>query len=93
MVSQHVQTVAVGLPLVDDHRQIQLLGQLQLLLKGQKLLPAGHILIVVVQADFSDGADLGACGQLAVHLQGLLSEAVRRVWVRAHGAVDKGILL
>ena len=49
----------MGLPLVDDHRQVQLPGQGHLGPEGPKLNFSGDVLIVVVQADLSDGPDLG----------------------------------
>ena len=54
VLPQELHRVAVGLPVVDHHRQSQLLGQLQL--GGKDLLLAllgAGVQPVVVQADFA----------------------------------------
>ncbi len=53
------QTVLMGLPLVDDHRQLQLPGQGHLGPEGPLLHLPGNVLIVIVQPDFPDGPHLG----------------------------------
>ena len=50
--------VAVGLPLMDDHRKVELPGQSQLRPEGLLLHGPGHVLVVVVQADLADGHHL-----------------------------------
>ena len=67
MGAQDVHGVAVGLTLVHDDGEVQLLGQRKLLFKGHALLRAGHVLIMIVQPDLADGAHArrGAQGAVA----------------------------
>ena len=52
-------SVLMGLPLMDDHRQGKLRRQPHLGPKGLLLTLPWDILIVVVQPDLTDGANLG----------------------------------
>ena len=52
--------VLVGLPLMNDHGQLQLPGQGHLGAESALLDFPGDVLIVVVQSDLADGPHLGA---------------------------------
>ena len=54
-----VHAVLVGIPLMNDDRKIQLSCQLHLHAEGLQLQLPGDILVMIVQADLTDGLDLG----------------------------------
>ena len=87
----HLQAVPVGLPVVDDDGQPQLLRQLHLGVEHLPLeLTGGIVFPVIVQSNLPDGPDLWMGGQGA-ELAGpalLPGTAVRGV--NPHGGVDKG---
>ena len=63
MLPHDGEAVLVGLPVVDDHRQLQLQRQLQLAAEHHLLkLPRGIVLPVVVQADLADQIDFAEPG-------------------------------
>ena len=77
-----LQAVPVGLPVVDDHRQVQLQGQLQLAAEHRLLELLRRVFRpVVVQADLPDGHHLlmGAQGADGVKVPVRAAGAVLRV--------------
>ena len=92
-VLQNLHGVAVGFPLVDDHRALKLPGKTQLHAKGALLDRPGDVLIVVVQADFPDGHHLLLLGKLAVEGDQPLVHMVGVVRVGAHRGVDEVVAL
>lgn len=87
----HCQTVGVGLPVVDDHRQVQLLRQGHLVPEDPPLVfPGGILLPVVVQADLPDGHHPGVLRPLPEEVQ--LRRVVRGAVLRmvAHGGIEEG---
>ena len=87
----HLQAVVVGLPVVDDDGQVQLLRQLQLLVEHLLLvLPGRVVLPVVVQADLPNGLYLGAGGQGPQLLQPAVLPVPAVGGVDPHGGVDEG---
>ena len=82
------KTVTVGFPIMDDHRQIQLRRQCQLLAEYRLLKRSGRIVLpVVVQSDLPDGHHLGPLQKLPQFRQVLVLEAVAVLRVDAHGGV------
>ena len=69
MPPDDVHGVAVRLALVDDDRELQRLGQLELLLEGNDLPRARHVLIVIIQPDLADGAHARIGRQRAVAVE------------------------
>ena len=87
----YVHGVGVGVPVVDDHRQLKLLGQGQLLPQHLLLQVPGWILRpVVVQADLTDGHHLILLGQSPDLRQVLRAEIAAVFRMDAHGSVDMG---
>ena len=87
----HRQAVGMGLPVVDDHRQVQLLRQVHLVPEDLLLKRPGRVLLpVVVQADLPDGHRLGPLEKIPEDIQVLLpaGRAVLRVVPRRR--VDVG---
>ena len=86
-----LQTVAVGLTVVDDHRQPQLLRQLHLGMEDALLEVVGRVFLpVVVQSDLPHGLYLGMAGQGTQAGHGVLGKALAVGGVDPHGGVDKG---
>ena len=86
-----LQAVSVGLPVVDDHRQAQLLCQLQLGVEHLFLKVVGRIVLpVVVQADLPHGPHLGVGRQSPQPVHRVLGKPFAVGGVDPHGGVDKG---
>ena len=82
------KTVPVGFPIMDDHRQIQLHRQCQLLAEYRLLKRSGRIVLpVVVQSDLPDSHHLGLLQKLTQLRQILVLEAVAVLRMDAHGGV------
>ena len=93
IAAQQCQSVLMGLPVVDDHRHLQVPGQTQLGLKHPLLhLPGGKI-VVVVQADLPNGHHLWFLRQPGQCLQVPGLELFCLMGVHPHGTEEKGILL
>ena len=79
----------MGFPLVDDHRQPQLPGKTHLGPEGRLLPVSGNVLIVVVQADLSNGHHLAVLpDQLPIPVQRSFIHLVRRIRVGTNGGVN-----
>ena len=91
MGPNHLQTVLVGLPVMDDDRQVQLRRQLQLPGKHLLLKFSGGIVLPVV-VDLSDGPYLWVGGQGPQLLQPAVLPRPAVRGVNPHSGVDKGKL-
>ena len=88
------KAVPVGLPVVDDDRQVQLLRQGQLAAEHLLLkLPGGIFRPVVVQADLADGHHLIVPAQLPNGVKVPVGAAGAVLRVDTHGGVHVGIPL
>ena len=90
-----VQAVLVGVPVVDDDGQVQLLGQGEL---GVKEVPGEGPALrafdpVVVQPHFADGLHLGVAGQSPDVVQVGEGGALQVLRVEAHGGIDVVVFL
>ena len=84
-----LHAILMGLPLMDNGRELQLPRQLHLGPEGPLLDIPGDVLIVVVQADLSNGHHLAVLpGQLPIPVQRSFIHLVRRVRVGANGGVN-----
>ena len=84
-----VHAVLVCLPLVDDDGLFQLPGQLHLSPKGLLLNIPRDVLIVIIQADLSNGLYFWVFpAQLPVAVQHGIVYLVRRVRMGADGSID-----
>ena len=87
------KAVAVGLPVVENDRQLQLLRQRQLPLQHLLLQGTGRVLLpVVVQSDLPDGHHLLPLRQLPQTLYLLRLKVVAVLRVQAHCGVYMGKL-
>ena len=83
-----IHSVLVGLPFVDDDGKSQLLRQGHLHPKCFFLNIPGDILIVIVQANLSDGLHLWVAQRhCPVCFNGGFGYLVCRVWMRANGGI------
>ena len=88
-ICQDLQRILMRLPLMNDHRQIQLSGQSHLLPEAENLLLPGYILIVIIQANLPNGFDLGiSLRQIPVFLQTLIPDLVRRIGMGAYSGIN-----
>ena len=86
------QRVAMGIAVVDDHRQVQFQRQFQLGAEHLLLkLPRRVFCPVVVQPDLADGHHLGPAGQLAQFVHVLRYEVTAVLRMDAHGGVHMGM--
>ena len=86
-----LQAVGVGIPVVDDDRQVQLLRQGELIPEYPLLMLPGRVFLpVVVQPDFPDGNHLWLlCQRLyGLQLRRFIIRAVLRV--KPHGGIEEG---
>ena len=93
MPPDDVHCVRVRFAFVDDDGQAERLSQLKLLLESDDLPRPRHVLIVIIQSDFPDGADLRVGAQAAVDVQQPAVHAGGIVRVAAHGGIDEGIFM
>ena len=82
-------SVLMGFPLVDNHRQPQLPGKTHLGPEGCLLSVSGNVLIVIVQADFADSPDFRVLSaQFSVFRQRRRVYLVGGIRMGAYGGVD-----
>jgi len=85
---QNGHQVAVGVPVVNDDRQIEPPGQGQLLSKHLLLGRPGRKVAVIVQPHLSQRHDLGVSGQFRQCLQVAFRRRTGVMGVNADGGVD-----
>ncbi len=73
---------------MDDDRQLDAAGQIELLSEGNQLAVAGRILAVEVETDFADGDDSGVPGKLFEGSDLVVAQAMGVVGVDAGGGED-----
>lgn len=84
--------VGVGLPIVDDHRQLKLPRQRQLAAEHLLLeFPRRVLLPVVIQPDLADGHHLGLLRQGTQGRQIVVGAAAAVLGMDAHRRVDVGV--
>ena len=76
---------------MENHRQTQLLRQGQLAAQNPLLHGAGREIVMVIQADFSDGSHLGLPGKFADLCFHLRRIAAGVVGMHPHGRIYGGI--
>ena len=79
----------MGLPVMDDHRQVQLLGEVELFPKPPELnLPRGEV-VEEIEADLSDGDDLLLPRQDPERVIGRCIDLLHLVGMDADGRIDR----
>ena len=86
-----IHTVSVGIPFVDNHRQLRLPRQLHLHFKGFYLDLPIEALVIIVQSDLTNGFYLGVLAHFQIGLHQLLAYLPGRIRVGAYRGVNKGI--
>ena len=83
--AQCVGNVGVGLAIVDDHRQGQLLGQPQVPVKCSALAIWRRVVSIVIQARFANRDHLGRASQLSDRREVLVRGRRGRIRMNADG--------
>ncbi|MPM96460.1 hypothetical protein SDC9_143623 [bioreactor metagenome] len=91
-ISPHnLQTVPVSLPVVHHHGEAQAQSQRHLSPEHVLLKVPGGVVVMIIQADFPNGLDLGVEGHGLQGRQPAGGNVFRVVGMNADGGVDEGV--